>query len=114
MARPSRSAMEMGAPRRAIAAAAAGTGRSPAPRTSAAPRAAASAMILRGKKPKPEALRLERRRADLLASLALFDDDPARINQIEPGLMALTPEVVQRTASHRARDTEERPMPQER
>ena len=37
-------------------------------------------------------------RADLLASLALFDDDPARINQIEPGLMALTPEVVQRTA----------------
>jgi len=37
-------------------------------------------------------------RADLLASLALFDDDPARINQIEPGLMALTPDVVQRTA----------------
>ena len=37
-------------------------------------------------------------RADLLASFALFDDDPARINQIEPSLMALTPEVVQRTA----------------
>jgi zinc protease len=37
-------------------------------------------------------------RADLLASFALFDDDPARINQIEPGLLALTPDVVQRTA----------------
>jgi predicted Zn-dependent peptidase len=37
-------------------------------------------------------------RADMLAAFALFDDDPARINQIEPGLMALTPEVVQRTA----------------
>jgi zinc protease len=37
-------------------------------------------------------------RADLLASFALFDDDPARINQIEPALMALTPELVQRTA----------------
>ncbi|HTE50978.1 MAG TPA: pitrilysin family protein [Kofleriaceae bacterium] len=37
-------------------------------------------------------------KADLLASFALFDDDPARINQIEPALMALTPELVQRTA----------------
>ncbi len=37
-------------------------------------------------------------RADLLAAYALFDDDPSRINQIEPSLMALTPDVVQRTA----------------
>ena len=37
-------------------------------------------------------------RADTLASFALFDDDPARINRIEPGIMALTPAIVQRTA----------------
>jgi predicted Zn-dependent peptidase len=37
-------------------------------------------------------------RADLLASFALFDDDPARVNQLEDQFRKVTPEVVQRTA----------------
>jgi predicted Zn-dependent peptidase len=37
-------------------------------------------------------------RADLLASLALFYDDPAVINQLEGKLRAVTPELLQKTA----------------
>lgn len=37
-------------------------------------------------------------RADLLASLALFDDNPAQINEFERGMMAVTPEMIQKTA----------------
>ena len=37
-------------------------------------------------------------RADLLASFALFDDDPARINQIESSFRKVTPELIQKTA----------------
>jgi len=37
-------------------------------------------------------------RADLLASFALFDDDPARINELEQKFKSLTPEVLQKTA----------------
>jgi predicted Zn-dependent peptidase len=35
---------------------------------------------------------------DLLACLALFDDDPARINSLEAGFRAVTPELIQKTA----------------
>ena len=35
---------------------------------------------------------------DLLASLALFDDDPTLINRIEAGMRGVTPELVQKTA----------------
>jgi predicted Zn-dependent peptidase len=38
-------------------------------------------------------------RADLLASFALFFDDPARINEIPKRLAAVTPELIQRTAN---------------
>lgn len=37
-------------------------------------------------------------RADLLASFALFDDDPAEINRIETQFRAVTPELLQKTA----------------
>jgi zinc protease len=37
-------------------------------------------------------------KADLLASLSLFDDDPKRINQIEAELRTVTPELLQMTA----------------
>ena len=37
-------------------------------------------------------------RADMLASFALFDDDPARINEIESQLRKVTPALVQKTA----------------
>jgi predicted Zn-dependent peptidase len=37
-------------------------------------------------------------RADLLASFALFDDDPERINRIEENFSRLTPEILQKTA----------------
>jgi predicted Zn-dependent peptidase len=37
-------------------------------------------------------------RANLLASFALFDDDPSRINQLEDGFAKVTPAVVQKTA----------------
>ncbi|MFE8600920.1 pitrilysin family protein [Archangium violaceum] len=36
--------------------------------------------------------------ADLLASFALFDDDPARINRLEDELAKVTPELIQKTA----------------
>ncbi len=36
--------------------------------------------------------------ADLLASFALFDDDPGVINKIEDNIAAVTPELIQRTA----------------
>lgn len=38
-------------------------------------------------------------RADLLASFALFDDNPARINTLEDEFRKVTPELVQKTAS---------------
>jgi zinc protease len=44
-------------------------------------------------------------RADLLASFALFDDDPAKINQIEKMINGVTPEVLQRTAREYLRTT---------
>lgn len=37
-------------------------------------------------------------RADLLASFALFSDDPAKINTIEEQIKEVTPELIQRTA----------------
>jgi len=44
-------------------------------------------------------------RADLLASLALFDNDAAQVNRIEPSLLAVTPELIQRTAQEWLRPT---------
>jgi zinc protease len=44
-------------------------------------------------------------RADLLASFALFDDDPARINRIEAEFGKVTPELVMRTAQEYLRPT---------
>jgi zinc protease len=44
-------------------------------------------------------------RADLLASFALFDDDPARINRIEAEFAKVTPELIQRTAREFLRPT---------
>ena len=44
-------------------------------------------------------------RADLLASFALFDDDPARINTIEKMIDGVTPELIQRTAQEYLRPT---------
>ena len=38
-------------------------------------------------------------RADLMASFALFDDDPARINDLEAEFRRITPELIQQTAS---------------
>jgi zinc protease len=38
-------------------------------------------------------------RADMLASFALFDDNPARINNIEAEFHKITPELVQKTAA---------------
>jgi len=35
---------------------------------------------------------------DLLASFALFDDDPGRINRIEAEFAKVTPELIRRTA----------------
>ncbi|MFL6279818.1 MAG: insulinase family protein, partial [Vicinamibacterales bacterium] len=37
-------------------------------------------------------------RANLLASFALFDDDPSRINQLEDGFEKVTPALLQKTA----------------
>ncbi len=37
-------------------------------------------------------------RADLLASFALFDDDPSLVNRIEEAFARVTPELVQKTA----------------
>ena len=44
-------------------------------------------------------------RANLLASFALFDDDPARINRLEAGFAAVTPAILQRTAREYLRKT---------
>jgi zinc protease len=44
-------------------------------------------------------------RADLLASFALFFDDPARINRIDEGFAAVTPELIQKTAREYLRST---------
>ena len=44
-------------------------------------------------------------RADLLASFALFDDNPARINTLETELSRITPELVLRTARDYLRPT---------
>ena len=44
-------------------------------------------------------------RADLLASFALFDDDPARINRLEAEFAKVTPELLLRTAQEYLRST---------
>ncbi len=44
-------------------------------------------------------------RADLLASFALFDDDPERINHLEENFAKLTPELLQKTAQEYLRKT---------
>jgi len=44
-------------------------------------------------------------RANLLASFALFDDDPARINSIEKRMKEVTPALLQRTAQEYLRPT---------
>jgi predicted Zn-dependent peptidase len=44
-------------------------------------------------------------RADLLASFALFDDNPARINQLEDEFRKVTPELIQKTAREYLRRT---------
>jgi zinc protease len=44
-------------------------------------------------------------RADLLASFALFDDNPARINDLEAQFHRVTPELVQKTAAEYLRPT---------
>ncbi len=44
-------------------------------------------------------------RADLLASFALFDDQPGRINELEAAFRQVTPEVVQRTVREYLRPT---------
>jgi predicted Zn-dependent peptidase len=43
--------------------------------------------------------------ADLLASFALFDDDPSRINSLEDEFRAVTPELMKRTAEEYLRPT---------
>jgi len=44
-------------------------------------------------------------RADLLASFALFDDDPSRINELEGQFRAVTPELVQQAANQYLRSS---------
>ena len=44
-------------------------------------------------------------RADLLASFALFDDDPSRINNIEEEFRKITPEIIRKTADEYLRKT---------
>ncbi|MDG2374836.1 MAG: pitrilysin family protein [Woeseiaceae bacterium] len=44
-------------------------------------------------------------RADLLASLALYDDNPARLNQFEAEIMKVTPEIIQATAQEYLRSS---------
>jgi predicted Zn-dependent peptidase len=44
-------------------------------------------------------------RANLLASFALFDDDPERINRLEQGFAQVTPALLQRTAQEYLRET---------
>ena len=43
--------------------------------------------------------------ADLLASFALFDDNPARINEIEKEFEKVTPELIMKTAQEYLRAT---------
>jgi predicted Zn-dependent peptidase len=43
--------------------------------------------------------------ADLLASFALFDDDPSMINSVDKNLDAVTPELIQKTANEYLRNT---------
>src|ERR1700693_6019439 len=44
-------------------------------------------------------------RADLLASFALFDDDPGKINKLEEEFRKVTPELIQKTAREYLRPT---------
>ncbi|MEP0822147.1 MAG: insulinase family protein, partial [Ignavibacterium sp.] len=44
-------------------------------------------------------------RADLLASFALFDDNPARINTLEDAFRTITPELLMKTAQEYLRPT---------
>jgi predicted Zn-dependent peptidase len=44
-------------------------------------------------------------RADLLASFALFDDNPARINSLEQEMRKVTPELIKKTAEEYLRPT---------
>jgi zinc protease len=44
-------------------------------------------------------------RANLLASFALFDDDPSKINQIEEAFAKVTPDLIQKTAREYLRTT---------
>lgn len=44
-------------------------------------------------------------RADLLASFALFDNDPKKINQIEANFKKVTPELIKKTAKEYLRNT---------
>ena len=44
-------------------------------------------------------------RADMLASFALFDDNPARINDLETQFRKVTPELIQKTAAEYLRPT---------
>ena len=44
-------------------------------------------------------------RADLLAAHALFDGDASAVNRIEPSLLAVTPELIQKTAADWLRPT---------
>jgi zinc protease len=44
-------------------------------------------------------------RADLLASFALFDDDPERINRLEESFSKITPALLQKTAQEYLRET---------
>jgi predicted Zn-dependent peptidase len=44
-------------------------------------------------------------RADLMASFALFDDNPAPINSLETNLQSVTPELIQKTAQEYLRRT---------
>jgi len=43
--------------------------------------------------------------ADLLASFALFDDDPARVNSLDAQFQKITPELIQKTAQEFLRPT---------
>jgi len=43
--------------------------------------------------------------ADLLASFALFDDDPARVTTLEAQFAKVTPELIQKTAQEYLRPT---------
>jgi predicted Zn-dependent peptidase len=44
-------------------------------------------------------------KANLLASFALFDDDPSRINTLEAGFRQVTPEILMKTAQEYLRPT---------